>query len=92
MNKINNTLPVRVPIETDVMDDFNHPLPNDNSGYTKYPKTLVNYIPGGVISLLLELINNQNEIIDKIELISKSNIGKAMLGLEPFPEEKEKKV
>ncbi len=92
MNKRINTFPNKISVKIEAKKNYNNYLPPDSTGYSKHPIIVNQFIPEGLRLAINELINNQNEIIDKLELILKSNIGKAIIGLEPFPDKEEKDI
>jgi len=77
---------------TDVIteDNYSRQMPDGS-----YPKTIRVLIPRHLIQQINKLILNQNNLIDanlKLEKILQSNLGKAMLGLEPEYDQEEKKI
>ena len=92
MEKITNVPFGRIPIELEAVPDYSKPLPSVSSTEVKYAQNIYYYIPESTVNLLRKLIENQNEIIDKLDLILKSNLGKAMIGLEPKHDQEGKKI
>ena len=92
MEKI-NTIPFgRIPVEVESVDDYSRPIQIEGTGTpVRYAKNTYYYIPETLLELIRKLILNQNEIMDKLNLILESNIGKAMLGLEKGMETEDRK-
>ena len=93
MEKITNLPFGRIPIETEAVPDYSKSIPStDGATEIKYVQNIYYFIPESTVNFFRKLAENQNDIIDKLNLITQSNLGKAMLGLEPFPDQGEKKV
>lgn len=91
MEKLPTFPEMNIPLEEEVIEDYGHSY-NTTIGYPKNPKYIKKSIPVSFIHQINLIILKQNEIIDKLEKILQSNLGKAILGLEPFPKQEEKKV
>ena len=91
MKRTNNILFARMPVETESIDDYTKPLPSPTTGQT-YAKITQYYIPEGFLNIIRELIQNQNEIIDKLESILNSRIGKSILNLEEGMKKEDSKL
>ena len=91
MKKTNNISFDRMPVETESIDDYTKPLPFPTTGPT-YAKITQHYIPEGFLNIIRELIQNQNEIIDKLESILNSRIGKSILNLEEGMKKEDSKL
>jgi len=83
MEKINPIPFGRIPIEVESVDDYSKPIQIEGTGTpARYAKNIYYYIPESLIELIRKLILNQNEIIEKLNLILESRIGKSIINLE----------
>jgi len=81
---------VNYPLEEEIKEDFGSSFIGPD-GYPRHPKYKQLSISIRFMQEINKIISKQNEIIDRLEIILKSKIGKSMLGLEPDKENGESK-